>query len=324
MSRNIVWSWRDAGFGVVIAAVATIVIATGRVDVGLSLLVGAMPAAVIGLLPTRKARSKTVGVGILFGGFIMLGSFLAQWAAVAVIGMFALGMASALLAAKRPFGMIALSLCLPLAGVGLSYAGLENSVGLGLLIVFGSVVAYLWSLLLPEFTATASPKAPLMSPVLARSYGIRLGLVAATATATGFLLGVEHIGWITGAALFVMRPSKEMQELRSVGRIGSVFAGALAASWMLAQDLQVWIIALVGLVTLAGMAATHASRWYVTPAFTTFLVFWALLYGEASSANIEHRFWERVLETVLGVTIAYFFGLLLPILLQRRTKMSHP
>jgi hypothetical protein len=68
--------------------------------------------------------------------------------------------------------------------------------------------------------------------------------------------------------------------------------------------------AIVGLGPAA--AATNASRWYVTPAFTAFLVFWALLYGKTGNGDIERRFLERVLETILGVGIAYFFGLLIP------------
>lgn len=319
MSRNITWNWRDASFGAVIAAVAAIVIATGRVDAGLALLVGAMPAAIVGLAPTRRARLKTVVIGVLFGAFIMLGSFIAQWAIVAVAGMFMLALGSTLLAAKRPLGMVALTLCLPLAAVGLSYAGLENSVGIGVLIMLGSVVAYLWSLLFPEFQAEEKPKTPLMGASQARSYGVLVGLTAATAATVGFVSGIEHVGWVTAAALFVMRPSNEMQELRSIGRIASVFIGALVASLMLAQDLQPAVIALIGFAALVAMAATHASRWYITPGFTTFLVFWMLLYDEASAANIEHRFWERVLETLLGVAIAYFFGLVIPKLLKRRT-----
>jgi hypothetical protein len=50
----------------------------------------------------------------------------------------------------------------------------------------------------------------------------------------------------------------------------------------------------------------------VTPAFTTFLVFLLLLYSRPQDA--ASRFTERVLETVLGVAIAYVFGLGLPAL----------
>jgi uncharacterized membrane protein YccC len=50
-------------------------------------------------------------------------------------------------------------------------------------------------------------------------------------------------------------------------------------------------------------------RWYVTAGFTTFLVFLLLLYLEPETAG--SRFFERVSETILGVAIAAFFGLIL-------------
>jgi hypothetical protein len=54
----------------------------------------------------------------------------------------------------------------------------------------------------------------------------------------------------------------------------------------------------------------------VTSAFTTFLVFLLLLYSDPHDAT--RRFNERVLETLLGVGLAYVFGLRLPALAQRR------
>lgn len=156
-----------------------------------------------------------------------------------------------------------------------------------------------------------------MSSAQSRSYGILLGLAAATATAAGFALGIEHIGWIVGASLFVMRPNKEVQKLRSVGRVVSVFAGALTVSWLLTQSLQPMMIAAVSAGAFIAAAATHASRWYITSAFTTFFVFWVLLYGDATAASIEHRFNERILETSLGVSLAYLFGIVVPNLASR-------
>jgi len=41
------------------------------------------------------------------------------------------------------------------------------------------------------------------------------------------------------------------------------------------------------------------------------LVFWSVLYGDPTSTNIEYHF-ERVLGTLLGVSLAYFFGILIP------------
>jgi hypothetical protein len=58
----------------------------------------------------------------------------------------------------------------------------------------------------------------------------------------------------------------------------------------------------------------------VTPAFSTFLFFWVLLYGDATRASITHRFDERVLETICGVAIAYLYGLLIPKLRARSAR----
>ena len=62
-------------------------------------------------------------------------------------------------------------------------------------------------------------------------------------------------------------------------------------------------------------AATRPSRWYVTPTFTTFIAISLLLY--ANPADAQSRFNERVGETLLGVALAYVFGLLVPWLATR-------
>jgi hypothetical protein len=116
-----VWNWRDARFGLVISAIPILIIVTGHVEVGLPMLIGALPAAAIGLLPTGAMRRRVVIIGLLFGSFLMLGSFMAQCVWVAVPGMFLLALGGSLLASKSFFGMVVLNLCVPLAGVGLSY-----------------------------------------------------------------------------------------------------------------------------------------------------------------------------------------------------------
>jgi uncharacterized membrane protein YccC len=148
------------------------------------------------------------------------------------------------------------------------------------------------------------------------SYGVRLGAAGATASAIGFILDLEHVGWACAAALLVMRPSADMQRLRSAGRILAVAAGALAGAGLvrLHPPAVVYSVAIIAVIASAG--ATHRSRWYVTSAFTTFLVFLLLLSSDPQTA--AKRFNERVLETLLGVAIAYFYGLALPALTRRR------
>ncbi len=321
---NFVWNWRDAGFGTVIAAGAIGVIVTGHVEIGLPMLLGSLPAAVIGLLPTRVQRRNLVILGLLFGSFLMLGSFIAQWAWIAIPGMFLLAFGGSILTSKRRFGMIMLYLCVPVAGIGLSYKGLANSIDIGLLLIIGSIIAYAWSLCFKEYKLS-SPRAetPLMSYPQARDYGIRLGLTAAISTAIGFALGFDHIGWIVGAALFVMRPSEDVHKSRSIWRIISVFIGASAASVLLILDLQPLIVGALAGGALITASATHTSRRYITPTFSTFLVFWLLLYNEPTPENITYRFSERILETLIGVGSAYLFGIAIPKLIAR-LKQGQP
>jgi uncharacterized membrane protein YccC len=82
----------------------------------------------------------------------------------------------------------------------------------------------------------------------------------------------------------------------------------------------VYSLAAIGAV--AGAGGTHRSRWYVISGFTTFLVFVLLLYSDPQDA--ASRFDERLLETMLGVGLAWAFGLELPALLRRRRMVDRP
>jgi uncharacterized membrane protein YccC len=123
-------------------------------------------------------------------------------------------------------------------------------------------------------------------------------------------LDLDHVGWPTAAALLVMRPVKEMQQLRSIGRPILVCLGALVAIGLI--EIGASEAALAAATALAVMAATATvgSRWYITPLFTTLLVFLLMLYGAPQQAS--GRFWERITETLAGVAVAYFFGFLVP------------
>jgi uncharacterized membrane protein YccC len=310
-TKNLVWNWRDALFGLVLAVPGALFILTGNVKPGIALLVGVLAAASVGVPPTRKSRISIFIIGLLFAVSISVGAFLAQWQVVAELGIALVAFGSAQLAARKPLGVLVMSLALPLMGIGFSY-DLQAATSFAVLVIIGSLYAWLVSLLLPEYSQPPAPAKPLMSQAQAGLYGILLALTAATTATLGFATHVEHVGWIVGAALLVMRPSKEMQELRSVGRLVAVLIGATAASVLLALGLPTWVIAVVAPAAIVCMAATHTSRWYFTAAFTTFLVFWLLLYQQTGSGQIEYRFFERVLETVAGVAIAYFFGLLVP------------
>ena len=106
-----------------------------------------------------------------------------------------------------------------------------------------------------------------------------------------------------------MRPAADMQRLRSVGRVVAVALGATAGVLLVRSTSSEALYAVAIAVGIVGAAATRRSRWYVTPGFSTLLVFLLLLYATPQAAG--WRFGERVGETALGVAIAYLYGLLL-------------
>ena len=70
-------------------------------------------------------------------------------------------------------------------------------------------------------------------------------------------------------------------------------------------DLSLGSIALVGAAAIIAACATNASRWYITPAFTTFLILWCVLYSNpnerehlvplmGTSARHAARCWHRI------------------------------
>jgi uncharacterized membrane protein YccC len=221
-----------------------------------------------------------------------------------------------LLVARFPVGQVVMNLSLPMVGVGLSYPSVGKAAGMMGLMVLGSALGCLVSMLWPERppAPSAAGRPPARPPTI--GYGIRLGAAGATAAAIGFILDLEHVGWACAAALLVMRPAAEMQRLRSVGRLIAVALGALAAIAIVRLGPPASVYSVAAVAAVAGAGGTRGSRWYVTPAFTTFLVFLLLLYSRPQDA--ASRFSERLVETVLGVGIAYIFGLALPALASRR------
>jgi hypothetical protein len=294
---------------------AAVVVASDR-SRGLALAVGVVPAATVGLMPRRRERLAVIVLGTSIGVPMFLGSLLASVPVLAVVAIVVLGVGAALLAARFRLGQVAMTLSLPMVGVGLSYSGFDKGAEAAALMVLGSLFACAVSMLWPERVPTTSQTDTHASSSPTLGYGLRLGAAGATAAAIGFLLGLEHVGWACAAALLVMRPAPEMQRLRSVGRVLSVAVGALMAIGLVRADPTGAVYSLATIVAVAAAGATHRSRWYVTPAFTTFLVFLLLLYSRPQDA--ASRFNERVWETLLGVGLAYVFGLGLPALARRR------
>jgi hypothetical protein len=311
------WDWSSAALGAAYALPGAVLILSD-VPRGLALALGVLPASIAGLIPRRRGRVAIVALGASIGLPMFVGGLLAGIPVLAVLAILGLGVASALLAARFALGRIVMTLCLPMVGVGLSYSDVGKAAGAAALMVGGSVFACGISMFWPERPARAA-RAAAAPPTLA--YGVRLGTAGATAAAIGFALDLDHVGWACAAALMVMRPEAEMQRLRSVGRVVAVVVGALAAIGIVRLTPAAWVYSLAAIAAVAGVGAMRGSRWYVTPAFTTFLVFLLLLHSRPQDA--ASRFNQRVVETLLGVAIAYLFGLLLPAV-ERRLRGPAP
>jgi hypothetical protein len=289
-----------------------LVIAFGDSSKGLAWAFGALPVAMIGMPPTRRGRAKIVLIGALFAVSLLVGSLLAGTAVLAVVGIFLVAFGSAQLASRRAFGQVLMTLCAPVAAVGLSYSEHGKAAVIGLIMLIGLVWSFAILLLWPEHPAPSRPPITLLPAALARRYGVQLGLAAASCAAVGEIIHTDHVGWATACAMFVMRPTAEMQKLRSVGRVLSVVVGALAAVAFVRTDPGSAVVAIAAVFAIAALGATRGSRWYVSPLFTTFLVLTLLLFSNPTVATEQWRFNERVGETLLGVGFAYLYGLGIP------------
>jgi len=308
------WHWPFFLLGLAYALPAIIVIPFSM-QAGLALAVGVLPVSAFNLPPRRPGRRIIPLVGILSAASFLVGSLLTQVPVIAVVGIFLLAVTFAMWARTSRAGTIALTLCLPLIGIALSYPDLRLAAVLAALVLAGSVYAWGVATLWPEHTIAAPvPSGPAPTRAEMGLYGVLLGCAAATAAAVGYLLGLEHVGWATGAALLVMRPVRDQLILRSIGRAASVLAGSLvAASFALLEPSGLVTALVIGFV-LAAMSATQASRWYIAPGFTSFIALTLLL--QDADAQPALRFVERAVETGLGVGVALFFGAVVPLLIR--------
>jgi uncharacterized membrane protein YccC len=181
-----------------------------------------------------------------------------------------------------------------------------------LLLSLGSAYAYLVSLAWPPRSAHERAQTPLPPRQAMLDYGIRMGLAAAIVYAIAASLELDHPGWAPAACLLVARPQVDLLQSRGVARVLSVIIGAVAAALLLRTNPSNYVLAILAILVLAVAAATVGSRWYITSAFTTLLVFVMLLNGHPE--DTVGKFNERVGETILGVTAAYLFGWAIPAL----------
>jgi hypothetical protein len=311
-SPRIAWSWDRALVGVAYALPAAVVTLQDP-TVGIPLAIGVLPAAILPVPARRADRIIILVVGALAGLSLFVGGIVSQLPTIAAA--IALGVLVVVAAAATrvvPSARIILTLGVPLLAAGLSYDDLATSALAFVLLSVGAAYAWLVALVLPPRDAEhrAAPPAP-----ATLGYGIRLGAAAAIAYVITGTLGVDHPGWAPAACLLVARPQLDLLQTRGVSRVAAVFIGATAAG--LAVNLGLAPIAYASLIgaVLGAASGTTGSRWYISSAFSTFLVFLVMLAGQPQ--DLRSTFDLRVGETVLGVALAYLFVWVLPTLAQR-------
>lgn len=316
---GLTWRWSYALRGIVTGAPAAAA-AFSDVRLAAALAVGLLPVCSIPLAPRRSGRIRTGRYGVLAAGSIFLGGVLAQWPVLAVIGIVLAGglLGHAVAARGRPLTMLGLVLCLPLLAVGFSYPGTETGGEFAVDILLGTAWSVLVALAWPTHPPPPPQAAPMPPASLIVPYGWLAGLVGGACAAVGFAADLEHVGWAPAAALLVMRPNPPAQRMRSLHRVADVVLGAAAAILLVRLDPPAWVYAGVVLAVVVGATATAGSRWYVLPTFTTYLVFLMLLAGHPADAG--SRFWERVVETALGIGVAAAASLVVLPVLERRSR----
>jgi hypothetical protein len=311
----VVWSWPDAARGLVYALPAAVATAIDPA-VGVPLALGVLPACLLPLPGPRRARVVIAVVGLMCGAALFVGGALAHLPTiVTALALVAVVVAAALASAGRPGGRLLLVLAAPLTAAGLSYDDWGTSASAALLLSVGAVYAWTVSLLWPQRQAVTRAPAALPSRGDMVRYGLLLGSGAAVAYLVAASAGVDHPGWAPAACLLVARPDAGLLWSRAVGRVVAVLLGALVAVGVVAAELPPPVLAVVAGLVVSTAAATRGSRWYITSAFTTFVVFVMLLQAHPEQAS--QKVGERVGETLIGVALAVLFGIGLPALASR-------
>jgi hypothetical protein len=299
---------------------AFILVALGHVTLGVAFAIGLLPTSLLGIAPTRKRRLIYGVVGCLFGVGVMLGSLIATWHGVYLTAAIFLVVCyvATLLASRRPVGGLLLSIVVPSLAVGTGY-GRSDAFGLMLAFALGSVWSSVVMLRWPEFEPDPQVAVRLqaLQPEHVRTYGVLLGLTAATAILSGHVTQNPYPGWIATAAMLIMRPVQEMTGWRGVGRALSTIVGTLLVILTINQHLGHIATAIVVCVVATLTIGARASTLYITPFGTAFLILTVELYGVDEAANISRVGWYRIVNNVVGALIALFFGLLVPWALKR-------
>jgi hypothetical protein len=303
-----------------------LLIATGHLSVGIAVVIGLLPTSLMGIGPRRRLRLVYGVVGCLFGVGILLGALIInahdifETAALFFIICFA----ATVLASLRPVGILLLGILIPSLGIGTGY---QTSKAAGLMVAFmaGSIWSSLVMLPWPERPPDPDVRARLaaMRPTHVKTYGVLLGLTAATSIFVGHFFDIPYPGWIATAAMLVIRPVQDMTGWRGIGRAISTIAGTILVVIALSLTLGHVATAIVCAAIAVMTIGARTSKLYVTPFGTAFLILTIELYGITSATSLHDVARHRIINNVLGAAIALVYGLAVSWLLER-TVLRRP
>ena len=295
-------------------------IALGHLPPGVAFMIGLLPTSLMGIAPRRRLRVVYGLVGCLFGVGILLGATInsSHTAVVSASLFLVICLGATMLAATRPAGAVLLGILIPSLGVGTGYE-VSRAAALMVAFVAGSIWSCLVMLPVHEFEGVPGALARLkaMQPPHTKTYGVLLGLTAATAILAGAIFDIPYAGWIATAALLVIRPVQQMTGWRGVGRAISTIVGTLLVMLTLHLDLGYLATAVACSVIAILTIGARTSKLYITSFGTAFLILTIELHQVSSRTDVHQVGRYRIGNNVLGAAIALFFGLLVSWLLER-------
>ena len=320
MSEYIQFTREDTLHAALGVVPAFVLIAVGHLTAGVAFAIGLLPTSLMGIAPRRKLRLVYGIVGCLFGLGIFLGALIINAHDIFETAFLFFGICflATVVASKRPVGTLLLGILIPSLGIGTGY-NISKAAGLMVAFMAGSLWSSLVMMPWPESAPDPDVRERLaaMRPRHVKTYGVLLGLTAATAIFVGHFFDIPYPGWIATAALLVIRPVQDMTGWRGVGRAISTIAGTILVIIVLGLSLDHLGTALVSAVIAVLTIGARTSKLYVTPFGTAFLILTIELYGVSNAANLQEVGRHRIVNNVLGALIALVYGLGISWLLER-------
>ncbi len=195
MAKSIQFTRQDTLHAAIGVIPAFLLICFGYLTPGIAFAIGLLPTSLLGIAPSRKLRLIYGLLGCLFGVGVYAGSYIVNLHTIWIAAMIFLvvSFAATFVSSKRPAGGLLLALIIPSLAVGTSYSSSE-ALGLTIAFMLGSIWSSLVSLMWPEFPPSKDTRDRLMAlqPTNVKTYGLLLGLAAATSVLVGYYFDAAH------------------------------------------------------------------------------------------------------------------------------------